>query len=129
MYWLLSPQGLYKTNYSNFYINLNVYVCILECWYLEWWLDSNLHLVLFIQYILNSVSVAYIYIYICIIWEVVNSSERWLIHAEWWLSVTTSVGRTLILCDSDDNIEATIYWYGRNYNDMEENIMILYTVG
>ena len=35
--------------------------------YLEWWLDSTLHLVLFIQYILNSVSVAYI----CIIWEVV----------------------------------------------------------
>ena len=28
--------------------------------YLEWWLDSNLHLVLFIQYILNSVSIAYI---------------------------------------------------------------------
>ena len=27
--------------------------------YLEWWLDSTLHLVLFIQYILNSVSVAY----------------------------------------------------------------------
>ena len=28
--------------------------------YLEWWSDSNLHLVLFIQYILNTVSVAYI---------------------------------------------------------------------
>ena len=26
---------------------------------LEWWLDSNLHLVLFSQYILNTVSVAY----------------------------------------------------------------------
>ena len=38
--------------------------------YLELWLDSTLHLVLFIQYILNSVSVAF--------WEVVNLSERWL---------------------------------------------------
>ena len=28
--------------------------------YLEWWLDSTWHLVLFIQYILNTVSVAYI---------------------------------------------------------------------
>ena len=27
--------------------------------YLEWWLDSNLHLVLFTQYILNTLSVPY----------------------------------------------------------------------
>ena len=60
--------------------------------YLEWCLDSTLHLVLFIKFILNSVSVAYI----CIIQEVVNSSEWWLIHAEWWLFLT-SVGRTLAL--------------------------------
>ena len=40
--------------------------------YLEWWwLDSTLHLVLFIQFILNSVSVAYI----CIIFVVVNSCQ------------------------------------------------------
>ena len=32
--------------------------------YLEWWLDSNLHIVLFIQYILNTISIL---------------SERWLI--------------------------------------------------
>ena len=31
--------------------------------YVEWWLDSNLHLVLFTQYILNSVSVAYVIMY------------------------------------------------------------------
>ena len=46
--------------------------------YLEWWLDSNLYLVLFIQYILNTVSVAYMYI--CIIWEVVNSfNSCWVV--------------------------------------------------
>ena len=39
-------------------------------WYLEWWLDSNLHLVLFIQYILNCLSS--LLMYMCIIWEVVN---------------------------------------------------------
>ena len=37
--------------------------------YLEWWLDSTLHLVLFIQFILKSVSVPYIhtcmYVYTC----------------------------------------------------------------
>ena len=54
--------------------------------YLEWWLDSTLHLVLFIQYTLNTVSAAYI----CIIWEVVTSSEWWLIHAEWWLFLTSA---------------------------------------
>ena len=32
--------------------------------YLEWWLDSTWHLVLFIQFILNSVSIAYIYYYL-----------------------------------------------------------------
>ena len=60
--------------------------------YLELWLDSNLHLVLFIQYILNTVSVPYT----CIIWEVGKSSEWWLIHAEWWL-FPTSVDRTLLI--------------------------------
>ena len=50
--------------------------------YLEWWLDSTLHLVLFIQFILNSVSVAYIYIYVL--------SEWWLIHADWWLFPTSA---------------------------------------
>ena len=50
--------------------------------YLEWWLDSTLHLVLFIKFILNSVSVAYIYICTHVyIWVVINSSEWWLIHA------------------------------------------------
>ena len=49
---------------------------------LELWLDSNL---LFTQYILNTVSIAYI----CIIWEVVNSSERWLTHVEWSQPVWT----------------------------------------
>ena len=49
------------------------YTCSVVCpGYLEWWLDSTLHLVLFIKYILNSVSVAYM----CIIWEVVISYER-----------------------------------------------------
>ena len=32
--------------------------------------------------------------YTYVLSEVVNSSERWLIHAEWWL-LPTSVGRTL----------------------------------
>ena len=66
--------------------------------YLERWSDSNIPLVLFTQYILNSVSVAYI----CIIWELVNSSERWLIHAEWWLFPTTadqcSQNTTISIC-------------------------------
>ena len=35
-----------------------------------------MHLVLFIQYILKTVSVAYIYI----MWEVVNLFKRWLIY-------------------------------------------------
>ena len=36
--------------------------------YLEWWLDSTLHLVLFTQFILNTVSVAYIcIIYYCVL--------------------------------------------------------------
>ena len=34
---------------------------------LKWWLDFNLHLVLFTQYILNTISIAYMYMYICII--------------------------------------------------------------
>ena len=49
------------------YIYVCVCVCMYVCMYavfcpeyLEWWLDSTLHLVLFIQYILNTVSVAYI---------------------------------------------------------------------
>ena len=52
-------------------------------WYLEWWLDSTL---LFIKFTLNTVSVAYI----CIIWEVVNSSEWWLIHANEHCNYETS---------------------------------------
>ena len=60
-----------------------------------------MNLVLFIQYIVNSVSVAYI----CIIWEVVkrwliylrgvNSSERWLFPTSVGRTFPTSVGRTL----------------------------------
>ena len=42
--------------------------------YLEWWLDSNLHLVLFIQYILNTVSIVLSKRWL----KVVNLSERWL---------------------------------------------------
>ena len=68
--------------------------------YLEWWLDANLHLVLFIIiYILNSVSVAYAYMYMYLLnvglysitelWLIHN--KRWLIHAEWRLFLT-SVG-------------------------------------
>ena len=41
------------------YIYIYIY-SVLARIYLEWWLNSTLHLVLFIQYILNSVSVAYI---------------------------------------------------------------------
>ena len=63
--------------------------------YLEWWLDSNLHLVLFIQYI-HVHSIILSQYPTCIIWEMVNSSQRWLIHAEWWLFLT-SVGRTLYI--------------------------------
>ena len=56
--------------------------------YLEQWLDSTLHLVLFIYYILNPVSVAY---------TVYVLSERWLTHLSGGYSqpVPTSVGRTL----------------------------------
>ena len=61
--------------------------------YLEWWLDSNLHLVLFTQYILKTVSVRTLYMRGG---QVVNSSERWLIHAEWWLFLI-SVGTTLYI--------------------------------
>ena len=41
--------------------------------HLEWWLDSTLHLVLFILFVINSVSIAYtVHVYVL--------SERWLIH-------------------------------------------------
>ena len=54
--------------------------------YLEWWLDSNVHLVLFIHYIhvLNTISIAYMYMYMYVL------SEWWLIHAEWWLFHTSA---------------------------------------
>ena len=61
------------------YVWVYVCVCVYAVFcpgYLEWWLDSTMHLVLFIQYILNSVSVAYI----CYIREVVNLFKRWLIY-------------------------------------------------
>ena len=62
--------------------NLSAFIVSVFCpGYLELWLDSTLYLVLFIKFILNSVSIAYIYVL----------SERWLIHAE-WLLFPTSVG-------------------------------------
>ena len=39
---------------------IHTYIPVFCPGYLEWWLDFTLHLVLFIQFILNSVSVAYI---------------------------------------------------------------------
>ena len=64
--------------------------------YLDWLLDSTLHLVLFIQFIqfiLKSVSVACTHVYIMYI-----LFERWLIHLSGGYSwpVPTSVGRTLV---------------------------------
>ena len=41
-------------------IHVHVHTCTVFCpGYVEWWLDSNLHLVLFTQFILDSVSVPY----------------------------------------------------------------------
>ena len=52
---------VHKCIYYILYINVFIIYCTVFCpGYLEWWLDSTMHLVLFIQYILNSVSVAYI---------------------------------------------------------------------
>ena len=48
-YHILHKIIIIYNNYTRFYPD-----------YVEWWSDSNFHLVLFIQYILNSVSVAYI---------------------------------------------------------------------
>ena len=45
---------------------VKVHVAVFCPGYLEWWLNSNLHLVLFTQYLLNTIPIIL--------------SERWLIH-------------------------------------------------
>ena len=78
----------HKYSYIFGYLHNTLWLCSVLPGYLEWWLDSNLHLVLFTQFKLNSVSVAYI----CVIWEVLNScwvvvipDQCWPVWAEHWL--------------------------------------------
>ena len=62
--------------------NVIIHIAVFCPGYLEWWLDSTLQLVLFLY--TDSVSVAYIHMYMYVLSErLVNLSEWWLIHAEW----------------------------------------------
>ena len=77
--------------------------------YVEWWLDSNFHSV---------------YTKLCVsslIWEVVNSSEWWLIHTEWWL-FPTNVSRTLDFW-SHGKCEWPLKEF---YNERKQNNTIVY---
>ena len=58
--------------------------------YLERQFHSNLRLVLFIQHILNTISVPYPIHVLSERWLThLRGVEWWLIHAEWWLFLTS----------------------------------------
>ena len=51
-------------------------------------LPRTFRVVVWFYYAFSAVYPVY-YLNSCIIWEVVNSSERWLIHADWWVVVNS----------------------------------------
>ena len=98
--------------------------------YLEWWLDSTLHLVLFIQYILNSVSVVYIYMYnctcICISWEVVNSVVIPDQCNQCGQNTTQCIGDQI--ARTIDNTESFVQSCNAQYNYVESSISMFWIV-